>query len=129
MIHTVVARWPPRRRVAFVALLPVVASWFVLAGRGAATPSAGWLVVSLGASGLGAAVLASYVPRVGRRPDLGCTPCSTLAALSLVGATIALTTYRGEVVGPLVATAVLLFGLTQRVGQTASCAAPVRAPR
>jgi hypothetical protein len=79
-----------------------------------------------GAAVLGAGVLASYVPVVGRGLELGCTPCAMMSALTLVGATIALRNYGPDVAGPLVAGAVLLFGLTQRMSQPATCATPAR---
>jgi hypothetical protein len=97
-------------------------------GRAAVTPpSAWWYAVALVAAVLGAAVLASYVPVVGRRPDLGCTPCAAMSALTLVGATVALRSYGGDIAGPLVAGALLLFGLTQRLSQATTCATPAGA--
>ncbi len=123
MIRSLVAAWPARRRVALLLLLPVVAAWFVSLGRASVTPpSPWWYVVTLVAAVLGAAVLATYVPVVGRRPDLGCSPCATMSALTLVGATVALRNYGADVAGPLVAGALLLFGLTQRMSQPATCA-------
>jgi hypothetical protein len=67
------------------------------------------------------------VPLAGRGLDLGCSPCATLSALTVVGASLAMSRYGADIAGPLVASAVLLFGLTQRVSQPATCeAAPVR---
>jgi hypothetical protein len=128
MLLSALQSWTPRRRLALAALFPLVATWFVVVGRGSAavSPGAEWYAVVGVAALLGAAVLASYLPVSGRRLDLGCTPCATLAALTLVGATMALRSYGSEPVGPLVAIAVLLFGLTQRMSQPATCATPVR---
>jgi hypothetical protein len=128
MVHSALQSWTPRRRLALVALFPLVAAWFVVVGRGAAAapPSAGWYAGAGVAALLGAAVLSSYLPVSGRRLDLGCTPCATLAALTLVGATMVLRSYGSELAGPLVAVALLLFGLTQRMNQPATCATPVR---
>jgi hypothetical protein len=120
--------WPLRRRLALLALLPLVAGWFVIVGRGSSgvPRPGGWYVAVAAAAVLGAAVLATYVPHVGRRPDLGCTPCAGFSGLTLLGATTAIRTYDGALLGPLVAGALLLFGLTQRMGQPATCEAPVR---
>jgi hypothetical protein len=103
-------------------------AWFVVVGRSssAVPPGVEWYAGAVVAAVLGAAVLASYVPLAGRRLDLGCTPCGTLAALTLVGATMALRSYGSELAGPLVAIAVLLFGLTQRMSQPTTCVTPVR---
>ncbi|HEX6247931.1 MAG TPA: hypothetical protein VFZ64_08685 [Nocardioidaceae bacterium] len=127
MVRSVLAAWPMRRRVALAVLLPAVAAWFVGLGRGGQVPpSVAWYGVALLASVLGAAVLASYVPVVGRGLDLGCTPCATMSFLTLVGGSMAIRNYGADISGPLVAAALLLFGLTQRMSQPATCAAPVR---
>lgn len=127
MIRSVLVAWPARRRVVTALLLPLVGAWFLLVGRSSgAAPGVGWYVVVGLATVLGAAVLASYVPVAGRGLDLGCTPCATLAALTLVGATMALRNYGTDIAGPLVAAALLLFGLVQRTSQPATCAAPVQ---
>lgn len=127
MIRSLLDAWPTRRRVAAALLLPLVAVWFVVVGGSTqASPSPGWYAMVMVAAALGAGVLASYVPVVGRGLDLGCTPCAMMSALTLVGATIALRNYGPDVAGPLVAGAVLLFGLTQRMSQSATCATPAR---
>lgn len=127
MIRSLLDAWPTRRRVAAALLLPLVAVWFVVVGGSTqASPSPGWYAMVMVAAVLGAGVLASYVPVVGRGLDLGCTPCAMMSALTLVGATIALRNYGPDVAGPLVAGAVLLFGLTQRMSQPATCATPAR---
>lgn len=123
MVRSLVDAWPTRRRVAAVLLLPVVALWFVVVGTSAAgSPSAGWYALVAVAATLGAAVLATYVPVAGRRLDLGCTPCAAMSAFTVVAATLVLRSYGAETTGPLLASAVLLFGLTQRMSQPASCA-------
>lgn len=116
--------WPTRRRVAAAVLLPVLATWFVVVGGSSGgSPSAGWYAVTVLAGVLGAAVLATYVPVAGRSLDLGCTPCAAMSALTVVGATLLLQSYGPELTGPLLASAVLLFGLAQRMNQPATCAA------
>jgi hypothetical protein len=128
MIRSVLESWTPRRRLALVALFPLVGAWFLVVARSSSEvpPTAGWYAGTGVAALLGAAVLASYLPVSGRRLELGCTPCATLAALTVVGATMALRSYGSEPGGPLVAVAVLLFGLTQRLIQPTACATPVR---
>lgn len=123
MIRTVVQAWPRRRRVAAGLLLPLVATWFLVVGNTSPVrPGLTWYAVVALASVLGAGVLASYVPVVGRGLDLGCTPCATMSALTLLGATLALRSYGPDVAGPLVAVALLVFGLAQRMNQPATCA-------
>jgi len=115
--------WPARRRVAAALLLPIVAAWFaVVGGSTGGTPSAGWYALVMIAAVLGAGVLASYVPVAGRKLDLGCTPCAAMSALTVVGATVVLRSYGADIAGPLVAGALLLFGLAQRMRQPATCA-------
>jgi hypothetical protein len=115
--------WPPRRTVGAALLVPVLATWFVVVGGSTGgAPSASWYALVMVAAVLGAGVLATYVPVAGRKPDLGCTPCATMSALTVVGATLVLRSYGADVAGPLIASAVLLFGLTQRMSQPTSCA-------
>lgn len=123
MIRSLLDAWPMRRRVAGAVLFPVVAAWFVVvAGSAGATTSAGWYALTVVAAALGAGVLASYVPATGLRPDLGCTPCATVAAFTVVAASMVLGTYGADVAGPLIASAILLFGLAQRLREPVSCA-------
>jgi hypothetical protein len=127
MISSLLDAWPPRRRVALVVLLPFVATWFVSLGQdGRAESSPAWYVVAMLASVLGAAVLASYVPVVGLRLEVGCSPCAAMAFLTFVGASIAMRQYGADIAGPLLSSALLLFGLTQRMSQPATCTAPER---
>ena len=123
VIRSPLDSWPTRRRVAAAVLLPAVSAWFVVVGGSAdVTTSAGWYALALVAAALGAGVLASYVPATGMRPDLGCTPCATVAALTVVAASIVLRNYGADLAGPLIASAILLFGLVQRLREPVSCA-------
>lgn len=123
MLRSLLDAWPTRRRVAAAILLPAVAAWFVIVGGSTGvTSSARWYALVLVAAALGAGVLASYVPLTGLRPDLGCTPCATVSAFTVVGASVVLRNYGADIAGPLVASAVLLFGLTQRLREPATCA-------
>ena len=109
--------------MAAAVLLPAVSAWFVVvAGSAGATMPAGWYALALVAAALGAGVLASYIPVTGVRPDLGCTACATVAALTVVAASMVLGSYGADVTGPLIASAILLFGLAQRLREPASCA-------
>ena len=123
MIRSLLDAWPTRRWVAAAVLFPAVAAWFVVvAGSAGATMPAGWYALALVAAALGAGVLASYIPVTGVRPDLGCTPCATVAALTVVAASMVLGSYGADVTGPLIASAILLFGLVQRLREPVSCA-------
>lgn len=116
------AAWPVRRRVVAVALLPFLAAAFASVGPGRevawATP------VALLDGGLAALVLAGYLPArgAGRRLDLGCTPCSAVAAAAVLGALVLRSSSPGEPGIAAVASLLLAFGLAQRLGGTAgSC--------
>ncbi len=112
-----------RRRTAVVALTPAVAAAFLAAsGLDGGTITVPWLLLVAVAATLSAAVLATYVPERGLRPDFGCTPCAAVSAMTVVGAAIALDSYGASLVGPAVAIAATLFGLTQRLGQPDACA-------
>ena len=119
-------RWPPRRWVAVALVAPALA-WLLVSvapvapatGRGAA-----WWVLVLATALAGAGTLASYVPATGRRPELGCSPCAVLSALTVVGAVMVLRSSGGEPTGPVLALAVALFGLGQRLSQPPVCPAP-----
>ena len=123
ILRTVGADWFRRRTVVAAALTPVVATGLALASgvdvRGLSTA---WLLLALVAAALSAGVLASYVPRRGLRPEVGCTPCAALSALTVLGGILAVANYGASFLGPLVAAAVTLFGLTQRLGQVQACA-------
>lgn len=127
MISSVLA-WPKRRWVAAAVLAPVVAAVLFAAGGtpGAGGASPAWPVLVLVAAALGAGVLASYLPATGRGLELGCSPCAVMSGLTLVGATMAMRNYGADLAGPLVAAAILLFGLTQRLSQPATCATDPR---
>ena len=126
--------WTRRHAVAMAVLVPVLFLGF----RGA-TPVSGrdtplGIVATLVLAGLGAIVLATYVPRRTARPTTsdastsdqapagaasglpataGATPCATMAGGSVVVAMIVLSTSTA-VVGVIAALAVMAFGLYQR---------------
>ena len=119
--------WPLRRLVVVAALSPVLFALLVSAAGGWAPGLApGWTaLVALVALG-GAATLASYLPRpgFGRRPDVGCTPCAAVAALSVLGAAGVLSTAPHDLSTAALALVITGFGLTQRLTSPSSCAAP-----
>lgn len=90
----------------------------------------GWTaLVALVALG-GAATLASYLPRpgYGRRLDVGCTPCAAVAALSVLGAAVVLSTAPYDMSTAALALVIVGFGLTQRLTSPSTCAAPSPPP-
>lgn len=127
MLQTLAALATRRRLAAMAVVMPPLATGYV---RSAAVPAGGvaatWLLLTLVASALGAAMLASYVPVSGWRPDLGCSPCAAVAGLSLVGSVLAIGSYGPSLVGPGLAVAVTLYALTQRLGPAACPTPPTR---
>ena len=123
MLATLTA-WPRRRWLVAGALAPLLAAAFAAAAPTRPSVAAGWgwwagLVV---AAGVGSLVLASYVPVLGRRPDLGCTPCAAMSGVTLFGALLAFASYGPQGSAPVLASVATGFGLLQRVTQQASCA-------
>ena len=54
--------------------------------------------------------------------------CAAMSALTVVGAAMALGYYGPYLLGPALAVAVTLYGLTQRIGQVDTCATPAGPP-
>lgn len=112
-----------RRTVAVVLLTPALAAVFLaVAGVGLLAVSGLWLLLVAVAAGLGAGVLATYVPHRGLRPEVGCSPCAAVSVMTVVVAAMVLHSYGPALTGPVLAIALTLFGLTQRLGQVDSCA-------
>lgn len=127
MLQTIATLGTRRRVAVMAAATPLLAAGYVrAAGVPAGELAAAWLVLGLVAAALGAAVLASYVPVSGGRPDLGCSPCAAVAGLSLVGSVLAMGSYGPSLVGPGLAAAATLYGLTQRLGPAACPTPPAR---
>ncbi len=119
------ATWTTRRWSVAALLVPVLA--VALAASSSTLPAAtqvAWWAGLFVAAGLGALVLASYAPLVGRRPDLGCTPCAAVSGVTLFGALLAFDTYGAAASAPVLAVLATGFGLVQRINQAASCATP-----
>jgi hypothetical protein len=125
MIRRTLEEWPARRWIAVFGLTPLLAAAFVmLAEKPLGDPSVGWFTLMSLAAILSAGVLGSYVPQEGFRPGLGCAPCTVMPVATVVGAMIAVSTYGAAVVGPALATAITLFGMTQRLSNVNSCDVP-----
>ncbi len=128
-MSTTFTAWTRRRWVTAAVLAPGLAALFAAAApTRPPTTAAGWWAGLLLAAGVGSLVLASYVPVLGRRPDLGCTPCAAVSGVSLVGAVLAFASYGPQAGAPLLATVATGFGLMQRVTRQRSCAPPTPAP-
>jgi hypothetical protein len=114
--------WPRRRWIACVALAPILTATFVaMAGVPLGGHSLGWLTLVGLAAILSAGVLGSYVPQEGVRPDLGCAPCAVMPVATVAGALVAVSTYGAAIIGPTLAIALTLFGMTQRLSNVNSC--------
>jgi hypothetical protein len=119
--------WPLRRWVIATLAAPAVGLLLLSAGGTAgatARPTPAFYALTSVAAVLGGLIAASYVPVAGRGIDVGCSPCAVMAGVTVIGATVAMNNYGTSLLGPLVAAAVMLFGLTQRLGQPATCATP-----
>lgn len=102
-----------RRAVAWLVLAPALAGG-LLAGLG---PSGAiGTAAALAVAALGAATLARYVPTVGTRLELGCTPCAVASGLSVPVAIAVL----AAGMAPL-AVGIAAFGLVQRLRQPDTC--------
>jgi hypothetical protein len=71
-----------------------------------------------------ATTLATYLPRpgTGLRLDVGCTPCASVAAISVLIAAAVLSTAPHDVPSAIVALGVAAFGLRQRLTDPSTCA-------
>jgi hypothetical protein len=120
------AAWPLRRRVAVGLIAPVL---FVLmvATSGGWTPanSPGWTALVTGVAFACATTLATYLPRpgTGLRPDLGCTPCAAVAAVTVLASFGLLSSAPHDVSTAVLALGVSAFGLMQRLNNPSTCPA------
>ena len=120
------ALWPVRRIAAVVALTPALMVVLVAASGGRATAiPGGWTALVALIAATSATTLATYLPLpgAGRRLDLGCTPCASVAALSVVIAAAVLTSTPHDVPTAILSVGVAGFGLRQRLTNASTCAA------
>ncbi len=126
MVRGALQAWSRRQWVVVVALAPTLGTAFVkMAGVPLGGLPVAWFALMGLAAILSAGVLGSYVPQEGFRPDLGCAPCAVMPVATVVGAMIAVNTFGPAVIGPALAAAVTLFGLTERLSDVNSCDVPV----
>ena len=107
------------------ALAPVLLALMVAASGGwVLMTSPGWTVLVVMIALACAMTLATYLPRAGtgRRPDLGCTPCAAVAALSVLAAVGVLSSAPHDVPTAVLALGVSGFGLMQRLNNPSTCA-------
>ena len=117
------ARWPVRRRVAVAVLFPALMAVLVAVAGGTTSPPGRVALVGLIAL-VCATTLATYLPRpgTGLRLDVGCTPCASVAAISVLIAAAVLSTAPHDVPSAIVALGVAAFGLRQRLTDPSTCA-------
>lgn len=117
--------WPPRRLLAVAVLTPALLALLLVGSRGAATViPAGWTALAVLVAGTSAATLATYVPLpgTGRRLDLGCSPCASIAALSALVAVAVVVSTPHDVPSAILGLGVAGFGLRQRLTGPGGCA-------
>jgi hypothetical protein len=88
----------------------------------------GWAVpAALLCAVAAAVVLASYVPQPGsdRWLEVGCSPCAVMGGATVVGSLLMRSTAPLDPGIAVVAFMLLVFGLVQRLRDTAACAVPV----
>jgi hypothetical protein len=118
--------WPMRRIAAVALIAPALLALFVAASGGEQTAvPGGWTALVALLAVTSATTLATYLPLpgTGRRLDLGCTPCASVAALSVVIAGAVLTSTPHDVPTAILAVGVAAFGLRQRLANASTCAA------
>jgi hypothetical protein len=119
------AALPPRRLVAVAALTPALTAFLAaVAGKTDTAPTAGWTTLVGLVALASATTLATYLPRpgAGLRLDVGCTPCASVAALSVVFAAVVLNSTPHDVPTAIVALGVAAFGVRQRLTDASTCA-------
>ena len=118
------AAWPLRRLVAVAVLFPVLMALLVAVTGGTVAPLGWTTLVGLVALAC-ASTLATYLPRPGNgaRLDVGCTPCASVVAVSVLIAAGVLSTAPHDVPTAVLALGVALFGLRQRLTDPSTCAA------
>lgn len=119
------AALPPRRLVVVAVLAPALMALLVgVAGSADTAPTPGWTALVGLVSLASATTFATYLPRpgAGLRLDVGCTPCASVAALSVVLAAAVLSSTPHDVPTAILALGVAAFGVRQRLTDPSACA-------
>lgn len=118
------AAWPARRIVVVAVLAPALMVLLTAVAGGSASPP-GWTALAGLVALTTAATAATYLPRrgAGARLDVGCTPCASVAAITVPIAVVVLTTSPHDVPSALLALGVAGFGLRQRLTDPSTCPA------
>jgi hypothetical protein len=122
----VLAAWPLRSRMAVALTAPVLFGLMVaVSGDWAPATSPGWTALVAGVAFVCATTLATYLPRpgAGLKPDLGCTPCAAVAAVTVLASFGLLSSAPHDVSTAVMALGVSAFGLVQRLNNPSSCPA------
>ena len=120
------AAWPVRRRMAVGLLAPVLLVLMVATSGGwAPATSPMWTARVAGVALACATTLATYLPRpgTGLKPDLGCTPCAAVAAVTVLASFGLLNSAPHDVSTAVLALGVSAFGLVQRLNNPSTCPA------
>ena len=120
------AAWPVRRRMAVGLLAPVLLVFMVATSGGwASATSPMWTALVAGVALACATTLATYLPRPGNglKPDLGCTPCAAVAAVTVLASFGLLNSAPHDVSTAVLALGVSAFGLVQRLNNPSTCPA------
>lgn len=118
------AALPARSLTTAGVLLPALLAVQLGAGGGWAGGTGwGWTALVVAVALASAATLGTYAPRpgAGRRLNLGCSPCSAVAPLSIVAATIVLGSAPHDVPTAILALGAAGFGLRQRLMDPVAC--------
>lgn len=117
------AGWPPRRLVAVAVATPVLLVVPITRAMGSMTPA--WIVVAAIVAMTGAAVLATYLPPPGpgARLQIGCTPCASIAVLTVPISIAVLSAPPYDLPSAFPAVGVAGFGLWQRLTDPRACPA------
>ena len=112
------AAWPLRRRMAVGLIAPMLLVLMVATSGGwAPETSPMWTALVAGVGLACATTLATYLPRPGTgfKPDLGCTPCAAVAAVTVLASFGLLNSAPHDVSTAVLALGVSAFGLVQRL--------------
>lgn len=112
------AGWLPRHTLAMVVLSPLIFTGYAAAlGTGISNPL--WVVLLGAMSLIAALILTTYLPLRGKGPTAAAS-CTMLAGLLVPGAGALLSQGAG-LTGGVMALAILILGLWQRISGTSAC--------